>query len=101
MKSNIKSKEFYDEAESIEKGWGSYLRRIDELKDKVHNKLDISLKDSCWILYAEGYCSSIWESFFSFCENQRWSNRELPWEAWKGLFDEWYDGYTYEIQRSV
>jgi len=89
MKSNIKSKEFYAEADQMSDGWGGYLKSIDTLKDDVHNKKDIVIDDACWILYAEGHCSSVWYKFKDYCIKNKWEKREMPWEAWKGLFHGW------------
>ncbi len=93
-KTNIKPKAFYREAESMQKGWGKYLRAIDKLKDDCDNQVDISLKSACWVLYGEGYCSSVWERFQKYCISKKWGKKTMPWEAWKGLFDKWNFGLS-------
>ena len=90
MKNNIKSKEFYKEADSMKDGWGSYLLTIDKLKDKVENQKDICLNDACWILYGEGHCSSTWQKFQEYCCKTNLKTRKMTWKNWKVLFDEWY-----------
>lgn len=89
MKTNIKSKKFYVEAEGMDKGWGKYLKSIDELKDRVEQQKDITLGDACWVLYGEGCCSSVWEDFADYCRSKRWGKKTMPWEAWQGLFQKW------------
>ena len=86
FKSAIKSKKFYQEAENMQKGWGNYLKSIDKLKDAVNNKKNIGLNDACWVLYGEGYCSSVWEEFEKFCIKNGWRRKKMPWEAWDGIF---------------
>lgn len=90
MKSNIKSKKYYAEGENLSEGWGHYMKSIDILKDKVQNQEDITLKDVCWILYGEGWCSSYWKGFETYCISKKYKNRKMMWECWKGLFDKWY-----------
>lgn len=87
--SNIKSKEFYSDAESMQKGWGKRLKSIDILKDRVEQKKDITLKDVCYILYGNGYGSHVWLGFQTYCKSKRWGKKQMPWEAWNGLFDTW------------
>ena len=87
MKSHVKSKAFYKEAENMQTGWGRYLKKIDKLKDAVDNDSNITLDDACWILYGEGYTSLAWGKFRKFCVNKHWGKRKLPWVAWKALFD--------------
>lgn len=87
--SNIKSKKFYAEAENMESGWGKYLKSIDVLKDQVQQHKDITLKDACWVLYAEGHCYSVWEDFEKYCVKNRWKKKLMPWEAWHGIFEDW------------
>lgn len=88
MKSNIQSEEFYQEAEDMQTGWGEYLRSIDELKDKVANKDDISLPDACWILYGDGHCSWTLGKFKEYCTSKKWEIKTMPWDAWNGIFKE-------------
>lgn len=89
MMSNIKSKEFYDEAERMQKGWGHHLKSIDKLKDKVENQKPIRLSEACWILYAEGHCSHTWREFKAHAYTLGMARKRIPWECWQGLFDAW------------
>ena len=89
FKSNVKSKKWYAEANMMSAGWGNYLKSIDELKDAVAKKVDITLNDACWVLYGEGHCSWTWEKFKKYCISKRWKNKRMPWEAWNGLFSDW------------
>ena len=89
MKTNVKSKRFYAEAEDMETGWGKYLKSIDKLKDAVQQQKDITLNDACWVLYGEGHCSSTWEAFRGHCIKKQWSQRKMPCEAWQGIFNSW------------
>lgn len=88
FKSNIKTKKFYAEAEEMSPGWGRYLKLIDKLKNDVDKKRDITLDNACWILYGEGHCSYVWEEFKKYCISKRWGKRKMPWEDWKGIFNE-------------
>ncbi len=89
--SNLKSKEYYREAESLQKGWGKTLKYIDVLKDKVNADDDVSLKDACYILYLDGWCSYYWEKFYSYSTSKKWTKRKMPWLAWNALFNKWYN----------
>ena len=88
--SNIKSKRFYAEADEMSAGWGHYLKTIDKLKDAVQLGKDITLNEACWILYGEGHCSDTWEKFRAYCI-KRWKQKRMPWEAWNGIFNKWYE----------
>jgi hypothetical protein len=89
--SNIKSKEFYQEAENTQKGWGHYLKAIDKLKDKVENQKNITLSQACWVLYGEGHCSFTWREFKTYARSLGLSRKRMIWECWKGLFDSWLE----------
>lgn len=89
MKTNIKSKSFYKEAENMQVGWGKYLKCIDELENKVDNHIEINLKEACWILYGEGHCSAIWEKFNDYCESRKLGRKKMIWECWNELFQQW------------
>lgn len=91
MKTNIKSKKFYSEAEDMQKGWGKYLKSIDKLKDAVEHGKDISLNDFRWVLYGNGWCSLIGDNFAEHCQVNRWSRKKMPFSAWQGMFDGWYN----------
>jgi hypothetical protein len=71
----------------MEKGWGEYLKSIDILRDKVLAHQKIRLKDACWILYAEGLCSSTWEAFKKAMTAE--SRKKYMWEDWKRKFNAW------------
>jgi hypothetical protein len=90
MKTNIKSKKFYAEAENMETGWGDHLKSIDKLKDKVEQGKDISLNEACWVLWAEvGCCSAVWQVFKEYCVKMRLRRKRVRWEIWYGIFCEW------------
>lgn len=89
MKSNIKSKKFYKEAEDMEIGWGRYLRSIDELKDKVDKGENITLKEACWVLYGDGHCSKVWGDFSIYCKFKKMDRKKLVWQCWNGVFQDW------------
>lgn len=88
-KSNIQPKSFYKEAEGMTKGWGSYLRSIDELKDKVDKDIPLTLNEYCWTLYGEGYCSAQWEAFYSYSVKLKLKRKKMLRPCWEGLFREW------------
>lgn len=92
----MNNKKFYAEAERMEKGWGKYLHSIDELKDKVKDWQDITLKEACWILYADGYCSDCWLQFEYFCKQKGMSRKKMVWQAWEGIFNNWL-GDNYKL----
>jgi hypothetical protein len=87
--SNIQSKEFYKEAEDMQKGWGKYLKAIDKLKDKVEFHKNLTLAEACWVLYGEGHCSATWREFKTHCRSLGLSRKRMIWEGWQGLFDAW------------
>jgi hypothetical protein len=62
-KSNVKNKEFYQEAENMQTGWGRRLKSIDELKDKIKNKKDITLSDFVYTLYGEGHFRYLYSTY--------------------------------------
>lgn len=90
-KSNVKNKEFYQEAEEIQDGWGRRLKSIDELKDKIKNKKDITLSDFVYTLYGEGHSSYCWEAFELHCKQElKYARKRMVYQCWWGLFDKWF-----------
>ena len=84
MKTNIKSKKFYAEAEDMQEGWGDYLRFIDELKDKRQNNGIFSLNQFCWTLYGDGHCSQTWLDFHAYALKSKILRRS--YKNWTILF---------------
>lgn len=90
MKSNIKSKSYYDEAEGLSEGWGKTLRWIDGLKDKKNNNEEFTLKEFCYTLHGDRWCSHCWEAFKLYCEKDlKYGRKKLIYYCWTGLFDKW------------
>ena len=89
MKTNIKSKAFYAEAEDMSRGWGKYLRHIDLVKDAIAAGKKICLNDACGALYGEGVCYTSWEAFRKYCVKNGLGKKRLVWEVWRGMFDGW------------
>lgn len=88
--SYIKDESYYDEAESMQDGWGDTLHWIDVLKDKIQYKKEITLKEFCYSLYGDGWCSHAWDAFKMYCEQElKYSRKRLVYDAWKGVFDKW------------
>jgi hypothetical protein len=88
--SSVESPEFYKEANDMQPGWGKFLLRIDKLKDRVNAKKHISIKDACYILWAEqGIDSPRWLKFQKWAKQSSLHNRRFPWLIWKGLFFGW------------
>lgn len=90
-KSRMQSKKFYQEANDMTTGWGDNLRKIDILGDKFDRGEDITLKEACFILWAEKcICSNVYLKF----ENamKKYNKRKLPWPAWYGMFEDWKVG---------
>jgi hypothetical protein len=85
----MKTEDYYEEAESMHKGWSEYLKIIDGLKDNVNNKEEITLKEACYILHGDMYPSFIWEKFKEYCEGIGLEHKRMIWECWKGLFELW------------
>jgi hypothetical protein len=89
-KSYIKDKSYYDEADSMQTGWGDTLRHIDELKDKIQYQIDITLDEFCYSLYGDGYCSHCWQAFKLYCKRTlKYDENRLIQDAWRGIFDKW------------
>jgi hypothetical protein len=87
LKSNIKSKKFYADAEDMQEGWGEYLRYIDTLKDKKQDNARFCLNDFCWTLYGDGHCSNVWEGFKQYANRAGYNCR--TYESWTELFNGW------------
>lgn len=85
---NIQSESFYQEANDMQEGWGETLRAIDVLKDKFENNENITLKEACYILWAEKFVnSSVYLKFQKAMEAHK--RRKMPWPAWNGMFEDW------------
>jgi len=96
-KSNVKNKEFYQEAEEMQDGWGKYLKSIDVLKDKIKNKKDITLRDFVYTLYGEGHCNDCREDFELYCKRKlKYVRKRMVYECWWGLFDKWFCNIYYK-----
>lgn len=90
VKSNIKSKKFYAEANDLSEGWGDSLLWIDKLKDKIQFHKEIALNEFCWSLFGDGYTSHCWEAFQKYCKTPlKISNKKMLYDAWRGIFDKW------------
>jgi hypothetical protein len=92
MKSHIKSKKFYQEAENIQKGWGRILKKMDILKDKVAANSPISIKDYCFTLYGDCYTSHCWERFeYYYVKN--FGDNPLSHKSFQKIFKEWVNSF--------
>lgn len=87
MKSNIKPKKFYADAEDMQEGWGKTLRDIDELKDKKSHNGHFSLNQFCYTLYLDGHAASTWTGFYKYAK--RYFGRNFRWRTWSNLFWNW------------
>ena len=83
----MKSKQFYQEAEDMQTGWGKYLRSIDHLKDKCAKDGVFTRSEYCWTLYGDGHCSSTWQEFQEHAKSR--NLEKLTYSKWKQAFSEW------------
>lgn len=84
----MQSKEFYQEANGMSPGWGNYLRKIDRLRERVDAGRDITVKEACWILYAESRAESTeWLAFQTWTIRKKLSTRRFAWPIWLALFE--------------
>lgn len=62
--------------------------KIDALKKKFNNNKPLSLREVCFVLWAElGACSSQYLSFAYWIKENKLSKQKLKWPLWKSLFD--------------
>ena len=65
----------------------SYCRSIDRLRKKFDNDKPLSLKEACWILWAErSICSHQYLSFAAWCKQNKF-NKKAKWNFYSALFD--------------
>lgn len=88
IKSNIKTKKFYAEAEDMQVGWGDYLRSIDVLKDKKQSDSIFTLDDYCWTLYGDMYTSHWCEGFKKHIESTS-KKHNRKYSQWTNAFKVW------------
>jgi hypothetical protein len=88
IKSNIKTKKFYAEAEDMQVGWGDYLRSIDVLKDKKQSDSIFTLDDYCWTLYGDMYTSHWYEGFKKHIESTS-KKHNRKYSQWTKAFKVW------------
>ena len=85
--SNIKSNEFYEEADNMSPGWGKTLKEIDILKDKFDEKQPINIGEACFILWAEKYVPSArYLKFKEWVEENGLANHEFVFNIWHGMY---------------
>lgn len=65
----------------------SYCQSIDRLRQKFDNDKPLSLKEACWILWAERcVCSHQYLSFAAWCKQNNFS-KKAKWNFYSALFD--------------
>jgi len=65
----------------------SYFKAIDKLRDKFDNDKPLTLREVCWILWAERYvCSHQYLSFAAWCK-QNGFTKKAKWGFYSALFD--------------
>lgn len=90
MKTNIQSDEFYKEANDMSPGWGDYLKKVDEIEDKIQNEEPISLTEAWGAFWGKLRINSdMLKKFKTYAENNELDN--LTWEEWKKNFFNWVD----------
>ena len=68
----------------------SYFRKIDELREKFDAEKPVSLKEACWILWADQYvCSYQYLKWKKEMEDKGFSRKKLPFPMWNGAFENW------------
>ena len=86
----MESEEFYAEAENMQIGWGKRLKLEHELYDRANTNQDITLKETCYMLWAQLLWNS--DACIKFENSMEYlKDRKMPWPAWKGLFYDWLD----------
>jgi hypothetical protein len=84
----MQSNSFYEEANDMSEGWGDTLRSIDVLRAKFDSNEDITIKDACFILWAEKCVDS--HVYLKFKDDMKsYKRRKMPWPAWYGMFEDW------------
>jgi hypothetical protein len=65
----------------------SYFKAIDKLRVKFDNDKPLTLKEACWILWAERHvCSHQYLAFAAWCKQNKFS-RKTKWNFYSALFD--------------
>ena len=65
----------------------SYCKSIDRLRKKFEDDKELSLKEACWILWAEKYiCSHQYLAFAAWCKQNKF-NKKAKWNFYSALFD--------------
>ncbi len=65
----------------------SYYKSIDRLRAKFDNDKPLTLKEACWILWAErNICSHQYLSFSAWCKQNKF-NKKAKWNFYSALFD--------------
>ena len=91
---NLQSEQFYKEANDMQPGWGDYLKRIDELKNKFDACSQLTIDEACWILWAEKYVPS--QSYLAF---KQWVKENdlhthmLTFNIWHGMYEGFMKDY--------
>jgi hypothetical protein len=89
VETQMESTEFYKEANQMEAGWGSFLRRVDRLRERVAKGLKIKLNEAFYILWCESNQATILKKFTAYCTKKKMGSLRLPLPAWRGLFEDW------------
>lgn len=90
MKKNyLKNPEFYKEGNKMSKGWGTRLRHMDLLKNKVASFKNLSMNEFGYIMWLEYHCMDAVDLFIKHCKNNKTDNKK-PYECWKTLEKEFF-----------
>lgn len=101
FKTNVRQPAFYREANQMQAGWGTYLKKIDQLKDKVAKNQKMNIKEFCWTLYGEGHTSHCWERFQRYYI-KHFGQKRVNHKIFNDLFTGWVkDSYDSHDQRPI
>ena len=78
----------------------SYTDSIDRLRKKFDNNKPFTLREACWILWAEdGVCSTQYYAFAYWVGKNKFpKTQKVTWSIWKSLFSTFAKEYYPTIE---
>ena len=73
----------------------SYFKKIDSLRKKFNNNKPLTLRETCWILWAEELVYSTKYRTFAYWvgKNKLPKSQKMTWSIWKSLFTSFAKDY--------